>query len=139
MIVDASVLLAAFFPDESQPQAQALIRDHVAGSTRLSGPDLLLYELTNSVWTAERRQRIKPAQADEILEAIYGLEITLQPAAWHLMLDLAREVGCSAYDAAYLAVARAKNEPLTTGDLRLYRMAAEKLDWVKWIGDYPLG
>ena len=33
MIADASVLLCAFFPDESQAQAQALLRHHAAGRT----------------------------------------------------------------------------------------------------------
>ncbi len=38
MIADASVLLCAFFPDESQAQAQALLRDHAAGRARLKAP-----------------------------------------------------------------------------------------------------
>ena len=139
MIVDASVLLAAFFPDESQPQAQALIRDHVAERVRLTAPDLLLYELTNSVWVAERRSRIQEVQAEEILSAVTGLDIALEPVAWNLMLDLARKIGCSAYDAAYLGLAQAKKESLITGDLHLYRAASQKLDWVRWIGDYPPG
>ena len=47
MIVDASVILAAFFPDEAQARAQALIRDHVIGRRQLAAPTLLLYEVTN--------------------------------------------------------------------------------------------
>ncbi len=139
MIVDASVLLAAFFPDESQMQAQALIRDHVAGRIRLIAPDLLVYELTNSAWMAERRSRIQPAQAEEILSAVAGLNITLEPVSWTTMLSLARRVGCSAYDAAYLGLGQAKQEPLITGDLHLFRSASQKFDWVTWIGDYPAG
>ncbi len=139
MIVDSSVLLAAFFPDESQPRAQALIRDHVANRVRLAAPDLLWYELTNSVWVAERRGRIQTAQAEEILGAVNGLDIAFEPVNWSLMLALARQVGCSAYDAAYLGLAQAKLEPLVTGDLHLYRAASQKLNWVRWIGDYPAG
>ena len=36
MIVDASVVLRAFFPDEDQ--AQALIREHVIGQVALAAP-----------------------------------------------------------------------------------------------------
>ena len=36
MIVDASVILSAFFPDEDQAQAQALIREHVMGRVTLA-------------------------------------------------------------------------------------------------------
>ncbi len=139
MIVDASVLLAAFFPDESQPQAQALLRDHVAGRIRLIAPDLLLYELTNSVWVAERRGRIRADQADEILSTLEGLDIALETVTWRTMLNLARQIGCSAYDAAYLGLAQVKTEPLVTGDLHLYHAEAEKFNFIQWIGDYPPG
>ncbi|MEX1247762.1 MAG: type II toxin-antitoxin system VapC family toxin, partial [Anaerolineales bacterium] len=63
MIIDASVLLAAFFPDEAQPQAQALLREHAAGRQRLKAPTLITYEVANAVWQAERRGRISGAQA----------------------------------------------------------------------------
>ncbi len=139
MIVDASVLLAAFFPDESQPQAQALVRDHVAGRIRLIAPDLLHYELTNSVWVAERRSRIRTDQVEEILRTVEGLDIGLETVTWRTMLNLARQIGCSAYDAAYLGLAQVKTEPLVTGDLRLYTAAAEKFKFIQWIGDYPPG
>jgi len=42
----------------------------------------------------------------------------------------------SAYDAAYLALAEATDQPLFTGDSRMYNAVREHLDWVKWIGDY---
>jgi predicted nucleic acid-binding protein len=59
MIVDASVILTAFFPDETgQPQAQALIRAHALGTTELIAPHLLTHEVTNAVLQAVRRQRI---------------------------------------------------------------------------------
>ena len=77
MIVDASVILRAFFPDEAQAQAQAVVRDHVAGRIELKAPDLLPYELTNAVWQAERRGRISSVQADEILQAMEGLQIDI--------------------------------------------------------------
>ena len=35
MIVDASVLLSAFFPDGHEPRAQAVIRDHAVGRVQL--------------------------------------------------------------------------------------------------------
>lgn len=38
MVIDASVLLNAFFPDEQQLEAQSLIRDYVAGVVVLSAP-----------------------------------------------------------------------------------------------------
>jgi predicted nucleic acid-binding protein len=139
MIIDASVILSAFFPDEAQPRAQALIGEHVAGRLALKAPTLLIYELSNAAWQAERRGRITRSQADEILQAIAGLEIEIIPQSWGEMLPLARRFNLSAYDAAYLALAEQTGETLVTGDERLYHAVHPHLDSVQWIGaaDYP--
>jgi predicted nucleic acid-binding protein len=136
MIVDASVVLAAFFPDEDQQQAQALIRDHVAGRVQLAAPTLLLYEVTNAVVQAMRRERIVEEQGSEILTSFEGLSIALEPITWQQILPLAQRFGRSAYDAAYLALAEATGQGLVTGDQRMYKAVYEQLPWVRWIGDY---
>jgi len=136
MIIDASVLLSAFFPDEAQAQAQAILRDHVAGHVRLKAPTLLAYEVSNAVWQAERRGRISGTQADEILRAAAGLEIELLPLDWGESLPLARRFGRSAYDTAYLRLAERSGEPLITGDERLYNAVHPALDWVMRVEDY---
>lgn len=137
MIVDASVLLCAFFPDKAQTQAQRLVREHVAGRVQLKAPALLPYELSNAVWQAERRGRVSRSQADEIQQAFTGLDIEIIPQTWGEMLPLARRFNRSAYDAAYLALAEARKEALITADERLYHDVRDHLDWVIWIRDYP--
>ena len=137
MIVDASVLLCAFFSDEAQAQAQRLVRAHVAGRVQLKAPTLLPYELSNAVWQAERRGRVTRSQADEIQQAFTGLDIEIIPQTWGEMLPLVRRFNRSAYDAAYLALAEARKEPLITADERLYHAVHGQLDWVIWIRDYP--
>jgi len=114
VIVDASVILRAFFPDEEQAQAQALIRDHVTGHLHLVAPTLLLYEVTNAAVQATRRGRITGEQAKDILTSFEGLGITLEPVSWQQMFALAKRFGRSAYDAAYLALAEATGQPLIT-------------------------
>ena len=136
MIVDASVLLCAFFPDEAQAQAQALLRDHAAGRERLKAPTLVVYEVTNAVWQAERRGRISGTQTDQILKAAAGLEIELLPLDWGESLPLARQFNRSAYDAAYLSLAERLGERLITADERLYNAVHPKLKWVEWLGNY---
>jgi predicted nucleic acid-binding protein len=137
MIVDASVILRAFFPDEEQAQAQALIRDYVSGHRQLAAPTLLHYEFTNAVLQATRRGRITDEEAEAILVAFEGLGIEIEPVIWQQMLPLARRFDRSAYDAAYLALAEARGEPFITGDLRLYNAVHDQLDWVRWIGGEP--
>jgi predicted nucleic acid-binding protein len=135
MIVDASIILQAFFPDEVQPKAQALIRDHVSGRVQLGAPTLLMYEVTNAVLQAARRERVTDEDAKAILVAVEGLGIGIKPVDWQQMLPMARRFDRSAYDAAYLALAKAQEESLVTGDLRLYNAVHDHLDWVQWIGD----
>ena len=138
MIVDSSVLLSAFFPDEAQPQARALIAEHVAQREILRAPDLLSYEVTNVVWQAERRGRTSQQQAEQILESIQGLKIELFPVRWSESLPLARQFQQSVYDSAYLRLAQARGEKFITGDLRLYNAVKDKLDFVLYITAYPL-
>jgi predicted nucleic acid-binding protein len=133
MIIDASVVLRAFFPDEEQAQAQALIRDHVSGRVRLAAPTLIMYEVTNAVVQAIRRGRLSDEDGEAILVAFEGLGIETEPVAWRQILPLAHRFDRSAYDAAYLALAEARDEPLITGDLRLYNAVRDQLDWVRWI------
>ena len=135
MIVDANVILRAFFPDEMQLKAQALIRDHVSGRVQLIAPTLLTYEVANAVLQAVRRERVTDEDAKAILVAVEGLSIEAEPVFWQQMLPLARRFDRSAYDAAYLALAEAREESLITGDLRLYNAVHDHLDWVQWIGD----
>jgi predicted nucleic acid-binding protein len=139
MIIDASVMLSAFFPDEAQPQAQAVIREYVAGRLPLKAPALLPYELANAVWQAERRGRISHLQADQIIKAFAGLEIEILPQEWGEMLPFARKYDRSAYDAAYLALSEKTGEPLITGDERLYNAIHKEFNRLIWIGDYSAG
>lgn len=136
MIVDANVLLRAFFPDEAQVRAQAVVRDHVIGRIQLKAPGLVTYELSNSLRQAERRKRISAEKVEEIIEAMKGLKIEMLPLDMGEMLPLARRFDRSAYDAAYLTLAEKLDEKLITGDERLYNAVREHLDWVVWIENY---
>ena len=136
MIIDTSVLLNAFLPDELQSNALKLVREHVSGKLHLKAPALLPYELSNAVWQAERRGRINRSQADRIIASFAGLDIEIISQPWGEMLPLARQFERSAYDAAYLTLAERLGEQLITGDLRLYNAVHPALNWVVWIGDY---
>ncbi len=136
MIVDASVLLNAFLPDELQPNAMKLVRDHVSGRVHLKAPTLLPYELSNAIWQSERRGRINRDQADRTIESFASLDIEIISQSWGEMLSLARQFDRSAYDAAYLTLAERLGEQLVTGDLRLYNAVHPKLKWVLWLGEY---
>ena len=137
MIVDASVVLRGFFPDEDgHAKAQALIRAYAQGEIELHAPTLLPYEVTNAVLQAIRRDGVGLEKGLEILTAFEGLGIPTLDISWLQTLELARAHGRSAYDAAYLALAEESGRKLVTGDRRLYNAVKDRLPWVLWIEDY---
>ena len=136
MIIDASVILSALFPDESQSQAQAVLRDHIVGHISLMSPTLLQYELTNAVWQGVHRQRIQVAQAKEILTTVDALNISQHPVNWQPILNWASQFDRSAYDASYMSLAHIKQTKLITADRRLFNAVRHSIDWVIWIEEY---
>ena len=89
--------MSAFFPDEAQAQAQAVLRQHAVGKERLKAPALIAYEVINVAWQAEQRGRIASAQAEEILQAASGLNVELLAVDWGESLPLARKFNRGAY------------------------------------------
>jgi predicted nucleic acid-binding protein len=137
IVVDASALLSALLPDEAQPGAQALIRDHALGRIALRATSLMRYEVCNAVLVAERRGRINHAEAEQIVSALEALGVEgVDLVSAGAILELAREHRRSAYDAAYLALASSNGEELITGDRRLFNAVRDRLDWVRWVGDW---
>ena len=137
VIIDASVVLRGFFPDEAgHAEAQAIIRAYAQEEVELLAPTLLPYEVTNGVLQAIRRARIGLEKGREILTAFQGLGIPTMEAPWQRALELARTYDRSAYDGAYLALAEETGSKLVTGDRRLYNAVKDHLSWVLWIEDY---
>lgn len=131
MVIDASVVLKGFFPDEEgRIAAQSLIRAYVQGEISLLAPTLLPYEVTNAVLQAVRRGRLGLAQGQEILRAFQDLGIPTVEVSWQRALELAHMYNCSAYDGAYLALAEERNTQLVTGDRRLHNAVQNHLPWV---------
>ena len=140
VVIDASVVLRGFFPDEEgHEEAQAIIRAYAQEEIELPAPTLLPYEVTNGVLQAVRRDRIGLEKGREILSAFQGLDIPTAAVSWQRTLELARTYDRSAYDGAYLALAEETGSKLVTGDRRLYNAVRDHLPWVLWIEDYVPG
>jgi predicted nucleic acid-binding protein len=140
LVIDASVLLKAYFPEEdSHRQAQILLGDHAWGSLELAAPPLLRYEITNTCLVASRRGRLSSAKAREVARemlAVIDLMVIEEPP-FEEVLILSEKFGTSGYDGAYLALAGKFKIPLVTGDKRLYKAArGSPLCKTIWIGDY---
>ena len=125
-VVDASIALAWFLPDEASSSAHVLLDRIVVESA--SAPAIWPLEIANALLVAERRKRISGAERASFLDLLAALPVSVdQPTA---LVDLpeistiAREHALSAYDACYLHLAQSRQIPLATFDQPLRAAAA---------------
>jgi predicted nucleic acid-binding protein len=119
-VVDASALCAVLF---GEPEGR-LIADQVGGEA-MTAPTALSYEVANTCWKKLRRH---PEQRTQLLAAharfsrlgVRQLEVDLAA-----IVLLAEKTGLTAYDAAYLWLARTLGVGLVSLDARLLRAASE--------------
>lgn len=118
-VVDNSVLMAAYFPDEvSKPHALALFQAFSNGEIELLAPHLLVAEAHHAVLKAVRGKRVTLEHGRAIVAALLDLEIPLSTVS-DGVFGLAYKYGCSGYDAFYLRLAQHEGVPLLTADARL--------------------
>lgn len=116
LVVDASLLVGAFLPDEADRDLHALFEPYEA----LLAPWLLWVEARNTFVTLERRGRITPDFTDRTLESITTFQITLDAMPRSAaVLRPARRHQLSAYDALYLELALRLGADLATLDAQL--------------------
>lgn len=138
IVVDASVVLAAYFPDESTLQAQRLMEDYALGRVNLWAPRLLVLELINACLVARNRNRIDDRLLDDLAAQLAALDIQWVTVEENVrqVFSLSKEHGLTAYDAAYIAAAQMKECKLITGDRRLYNTVKGDLSFVVLLDDY---
>ena len=120
MVVDSSAILSDFLPDEDGLD----LADFVDSETDLVAPLLLWAEVRNIVVTAERRGRLSRAAADDVVDAVDGLDVSLDTSPRSgAVLRLARKHGLNVYDALYLELALRRRADLLTLDRALRRAA----------------
>lgn len=122
-VVDASVVLKWFVPEDQSHDAAALL----AGDTEFIAPDLLLAETANAVWKKARRGEIPAALAQRLVDDIVKLPIDAVPGR-ALASDahaLARRADITVYDAMYVALAVRARTRLVTADRKLHAAVAE--------------
>lgn len=119
-VVDASVTLAWCLDDESSEYAEGVLRQ--VGTDSAIAPSLWVHEVANALLIAERRNRLAVSQLNRVRQILTQLPIVVIDARldsiWDV-LEIARADGLSAYDAAYLHLARVRGVPLATLDARL--------------------
>jgi predicted nucleic acid-binding protein len=126
LVLDSSVTLAWFLPDERRAGADVLL-DRVTSAGAIA-PTLWPVEVGNAFLIAQRRGRVSQAERTQALGFLASLPIDIDPAtgtqAWTASLNLAEQHGLTLYDAVYLELAIRQNLPLASLDRQLRRAAA---------------
>jgi predicted nucleic acid-binding protein len=119
-VLDASMTLTWCFDDETTDATQAVLRRlFIEGGV---APGHWPIEVANALWTAERRGRLAKGRLDSARVVLRRLPVDI--AALDLegaltSLEIARVHDLSAYDAAYLELARSRGLGIATQDERL--------------------
>ncbi|HMQ57477.1 MAG TPA: type II toxin-antitoxin system VapC family toxin [Rhizobiaceae bacterium] len=129
-VVDASVVFAWQFPDESTEQVESIAERLVTVGAVV--PVHWCAEIGNGFALAVRRGRMSSSYRTTALKKLFDLQIetdTESAEAFFLRTqDYCDRHGLTAYDAAYLELASRRKLPLATLDKALYKAAeAEKI------------
>jgi predicted nucleic acid-binding protein len=134
VVVDASLVAAAFFPEEHTHSARSLL----AGDSLLLVPDLLFSEVGNVIWKRWRRGEINDQEAGDLANDLRRLPF--QVVGSSLLVEdallLAIRSGRTVYDSMYLALAVREQAVLWTADERFANALADTPleQHIHWIG-----
>ncbi len=138
IVVDASVVLRWFLPDEEgSEKVLGILRDLVSGEYHLFAPQLLFYEVMNGLLVAQRRGRVEEGTVLMALEGFMDLGVELVDISplGDEICRLCLAYHCSAYDGSYLALAESREASFVTADRKLYDKVKKSLDWVEFLGE----
>ncbi|MEO6566205.1 MAG: type II toxin-antitoxin system VapC family toxin [Casimicrobiaceae bacterium] len=125
-VLDCSVVLTWLLPDERADTTDALA--DALKQTSAVVPAIWPYEVANALLVAQRRARINEADLTRIRRALTALPIEVEAVASEQVLTavsaLARHLGLTIYDAAYVELAARRRLPLATLDAQLRKACA---------------
>lgn len=127
LVLDASVALAALFPDEQSAEADAILER--LESDEAFAPAHWWFETRNALIVAERRGRILRDRIAPFLIQLGDLQVSIVPLPDEdAVFSLAHRYRLTFYDAAYLELAKRERFMLATFDRDL--IAAAKAERV---------
>jgi predicted nucleic acid-binding protein len=123
-VVDASVALKWFLPEPGTEKAAALLSDVERGE-EIIAPDLILLEVASALRKRVKKAELSKREAGSIVRQLTRARLHLLPSReiTQFAFEIASSIGCSVYDAAYLAVAAILERPLVTADAALVRLS----------------
>jgi predicted nucleic acid-binding protein len=120
LVIDASIILALFLPDEGDTRVVAVVSDFRTNA--VYAPGHLILEVANGLLMAVRRKRIDEALRQHSLNQFLDLNLELDHMSKPTVATastLADQFNLTIYDAAYLELAQRFKQPLATLDRKL--------------------
>ena len=142
MVVDTSLAVKWFLPEDYSVEAMALLRSWQHQGVDRIVPGWFACEVANVLY-----QRLRSGGVD-LLQAQTGVKTILnwttvhdvEPAVSERSLEIAAVLGRPAsYDSHYVAVAERLDCDLWTADERFWNAASSTFPWIRWIGELSLG
>jgi len=136
-IVDASVAMTWYLADEESREYGQWVLDGLP-TREIRLPALFVYELSNALVIAHRRNRIGADALDEILGKLSLFNFVIDPAmnaTSARLAELALRYGLTCYDAAYLDLGLRTGFPIATLDKAL--ILAMQAASVELVGPEP--
>ena len=120
-VLDTSVVTKWFVSEEKSRRAWQIQSDYLNGRCDLSVPELLLYEIANTLKFTS--PLLTGEKIKEKIESLIKLKINIYPFDYDILLlsvDLAIERDVTIYDAYFLTLARETDSIFITSDEKLY-------------------
>jgi predicted nucleic acid-binding protein len=127
VVIDASVVLAWLAPDEVViGEVNRMLELSAQGKFGFTAPELLKYEVWNSLKTLVDRKRLAVEKLPEAIEKFETLRIkfVIHQDGEEVVKTAIKE-NLSGYDAAYVVLARKTKTKLLSLDKKLIRLAQE--------------
>jgi predicted nucleic acid-binding protein len=123
-VLDALVVLKWFVKEDDSDLALKLREEFYRGEKEIVVPDLLLFEVANVL-----RYNFTVEEVQEAVGTLFAMEIEIITPTSSLLsktIELAKDLGVTCYDAAYLSLAEELGFEFITADEAFYRKASEK-------------
>ena len=114
IVVEASLMVRALVEWPVHPDVLALLADE-----ELHAPTLLDFEVASALRGRALGGKINQARLDRAVENFTAFKIERYPMSHQLGYILALRENFTAYDAAYVVLAKALEAPLVTSDAKL--------------------
>lgn len=138
LIVDSSVVIKWFVPEENSDRAADLLDGYETSVFSFLMPDLLYAEMGNIVWKKCRAGVLESKDGQAVLENFLKLRFSTVSSATLLShaLRLAMTHQRTVYDSLYIALSIREACRFVTADKRLANAVAGALPNVVWLGNW---